>query len=157
MDSRNQRPESSEVSSVEVAHSLYDPLEAGLCQQCADRYDAHLGVQRLEVRRVDDNQNDVSVMKVQVSCRGLTKMPVRLLITCSSTSSYDVLCTVEDGSTHRFSYHLPGRTAPTIRQLVPLAEDVATFLRRELENRLGRLLLQSPAAPPNRTPGSRLF
>jgi hypothetical protein len=65
-----------------------------------------------------------------------------------SSSGYDVVCTVEEGRTHRFSYHLPESTTPAPDQLVPLARDVATFLREELENRLGRLLLRSPVRPP---------
>lgn len=140
--------DSSGMTSPQLTLALYDPLETALKEQCAERYDAAISVQCVDVRRVDDDQNDVSVMRVKVACRGLTEMPVRLLVTCSTTSSYDVVCTVQDGSTHRFSYHLPGGTAPSVRQLVPLAQDLATFLRGELESRLGRLLLQSPARPP---------
>ena len=68
-----------------------------------------------------------------------------------------LVCTVEDGMTHRFSYHLPGNTTPSERELGSLAQDLATFLRRELENRLGRMLLQSPTRPPSTEKGSLLF
>ena len=96
-------------------------------------------------------------MEVQVCCRGLTQMRARLYVTCLDDSGYDVLCTVNEGGTHRFSYHLPGEVAPSSQELGPLAQDLATFLRRELENRLGRLLLQSPARPPSTETGSLLF
>jgi hypothetical protein len=141
-----------------VARTLYRPLETALTRQCAQRYDAGLVLRCLERRNIDESPNDVSLMRVQVHCRGLTQMQARLFVTCMDTGGHDVLCTVEDGRTHRFSYHLPGDAAPSERELGPLAQDLATFLRRELENRLGRLLLQSPARPPSAERGSfRLF
>jgi len=148
---------SSGTSSIEVARTLYDPLETSLTQQCVQRYDARLVLQCLEMRHIEDSPNDVSLMRVQVHCRGLTQMGARLFVTCMDTGGHDVLCTVEDGMTHRFSYHLPGNATPSERELGPLAQDLATFLRRELENRLGRMLLQSPARPPSTEKGSLLF
>jgi hypothetical protein len=139
---------SPEAFSNRVARTLYRALETALTKQFAQRYDAGVLLQCPELRRVEASPNDVSVLVVHLHCRGLTTMRARLLVTCLSSSDYDVLCTVADGNTHRFSYHLPGSSTPSPHQLVPLAQDVATFLRRELENRLGRLLLQSPARPP---------
>lgn len=140
---------SPEAFSDRVARTLYYALETELTQQFAERYDAGLLLRCTELRCVDKSPNDVSVLVVRLQCRGLTTMQARLLVTCMESSGYDVLCAVEDGRTHRFSYHLPSDAGPSPRQLVPLAQDVETFLRRELENRLGRVLLQSPARPPN--------
>lgn len=139
---------SPEASSGRVARTLYQSLVTELTQQFKRRYDAGIVLQCPELRCVEESPDDVSLMVVQIYSRGLTTMRARLLITCMDNSGYDVLCTVEDGRTHRFSYHLPGYEKPSSRQLVPLAQDLTTFLRRELENRLGRLLLQSPARPP---------
>jgi len=152
------RPNSSspEAFSDRVARTLYRALETKLTQQFAQRYNAGLLLQCPELRRVDESPNDVSVLVVHLYCRGLTTMRARLLVTCMDSSGYDVLCTVKDGTAHRFSYHLPGHSPPSAHQLGPLAQDVAAFLRRELENRLGRLLLQSPARPPREERGSLL-
>ena len=139
---------SSEAPSGRVARLLFQTLVTELTQQFAERYDAGIVLQCPELRRIEESPDDVSLMVVRLYSRGLTTMRARLLVTCMEKSGYDVLCTVEDGQTHRFSYHLPGPSTPTSRQLVPLAQDLATFLRRELENRLGRLLLRSPARPP---------
>lgn len=147
---------SSGASSVQIARALYGPLESSLLQQCVQRYDAGLVLQCLTLRHVEENPKDVSLMEVQVYCRGLTKMRARLFITCLESSGYDALCIVQEGATHRFSYHLPGEETPSSRELGPLAQDLATFLRRELENRLGRMLLQSPARPPSKESGSLL-
>jgi len=149
-------PSSPEAQSAEVARTLYRPLETALTQQCAQRYNAGLVLQCLEMRQIEESPNDVSLMRVQVHCRGLTQMQARLFVTCMDTGGHDVLCTVKDGRTHRFSYHLPGDTAPSERELGPLAQDLATFVRRELENRLGRMLLRSPARPPRAGNGSPL-
>jgi hypothetical protein len=138
---------SPEAFSDQVARTLYRVLETEVTQQFAQRYDAGVLLQCPELRCVEASPDDVSVLVVRLRCRGLTTIRARLLVTCMD-GGYDVLCTVEDGHTHRFSYHVPGHTAPSPRQLVPLAQDVATFLRQELESRLGRLLLGSPIAPP---------
>jgi hypothetical protein len=139
---------SSEAPSGRVARILYQTLVTELTQQFAKRYDAGVVLQCPELRHIEESPDDVSLMVVRLYSRGLTTMRARLLVTCMNRSGYDVLCTVENGQTHRFSYHLPGSETPAPRQLVPLAQDLATFLRRELENRLGRLLLRSPARPP---------
>ncbi|HKL87545.1 MAG TPA: hypothetical protein VJ884_00975 [Salinibacter sp.] len=148
MSSKPNASSSPEASSDRVARTLYQALVTELTQQFAKRYDAGIVLQCPELRRIEEPPEDVSLMVVRLYSRGLTTMQARLLVTCMENSGYDVLCTVEDGRTHRFSYHLPGHEMPSPRQLVPLAQDLATFLRRELENRLGRLLLQSPVRPP---------
>ncbi len=137
----------SETSSF-VARALYSPLETALIQQYAEEYDASLVLQCLELYPIESAPSDVSLMAIQLYCRGLTKMRAQLFVTCLDDNSYDVLCTVQEGRTHRFSYHLPADTALTCQELVPLAQDVASFLSRELETRLGRLLLRSPTRPP---------
>lgn len=153
MASRSHLPSFPEASSAEVARALYGPLEAFFLEQCINRYDTRLRLQCLDLRRVEGGSEDVSLMEVQVYGRGLTKMRARLFVTCPETIGYDVLCTVVEGATHRFSYHLPRPDDPSSRELRPLAQDLATFLRREFENRLGRLLLQSPARPPREDEG----
>lgn len=146
-------PSSSDISPVRVANTLFSAIKSGLTQQCLDRYDAAVEVRRLRVEQAASRQ---SLMMVQVVCRGLTQLNGRLHVTCQRGGAYDVLCAVSDGATHRFTYHLPDREPPSRRQLVPLAEDIATFLRGELERRLGQLLLQSPAGPP-RSDGASLI
>jgi hypothetical protein len=148
MSSSPNASSSPEASSNRVARTLYQTLVTELTQQFAKRYDAGIVLQCPELRRIEESPDDVSLMVVRLYSRGLTTMQGRLLVTCIDNSGYDVLCTVEDGQTRRFSYHLPGPKTPAPHQLVPLAQDLATFLRQELENRLGRLLLQSPARPP---------
>lgn len=75
-------------------------------------------------------------------------MPVRLSIRRAGGTIYNVRCTVDDEASHRFSYSLPDETDTTLSYDPYLGEEIATFLREELEKRLGRLLLQSPAGPP---------
>jgi len=135
-------------SSPVVARALYSPLETALIQEYAKENDVGLVLQCLELYPLESASSDVSLMSVQLHCRGLAKMQAQLFVTCLETNSYDVLCAVHEGRTHRFSYPLPADTDLTRQELVPLAQDVASFLCRELETRLGRLLLQSPARPP---------
>lgn len=78
-----------------------------------------------------------------VECPGLTQMPVRLTGAHPGGNVYDVVCRVEEGGSHRFSYSLPGRTGAQLSCMAHVSEEVATFLRAELEQRLGRILLQN--------------
>ena len=87
-------------------------------------------------------------MHLRIDCRGLTDMHTHVTVTEAGNNVFDVLCTVQNGSSHRFSYCLPSDTGSSISCAPYLGRDLASFLRTELENRLGRLLLQSPARPP---------
>lgn len=147
---------SSDALSIRVARSLYRSLETTLTKQFAQRYDAGILLRCPSLRRVAESPNDASLVDIRVGCRGLTTMQAQLLVTCMDGGGYDVLCTVEEGKTHRFSYHFPDSSPPSRNQLVPLAKDLGTFLRRELENQIGRLLLHSPARPPRTDSGTLL-
>lgn len=132
--------------SPRLAEVLRKSLETALAGQCAQRYDAEVSVQILDI-----SSDETLKMRLQVQCRSLTKMPVKLTLKPAGGNIYDVLCTVEDGNSHRFSYSLPGPTETKLSHAPYLGQELATFLREELEKRLGRLLLQSPARRPTQT------
>jgi hypothetical protein len=134
---------SPEPSRAHLSSVLYRSLETALTRQCARRYNVGIVLRCPKEASEDDPE-----LKVRVECPGLTQMPVRITVSHAGGNVYDIICNVEEGDTHRFSYSLPGRTK-TQRSCAPhLGEELATFLRGELERRLGRILLQSPAAPP---------
>ena len=122
---------------------LYQSLEAALVKQCARRYDAGVVLRRERV------SPDGAKMRLRLRCRGLTQMPVRVIVTHVGGTVYDVLCAVEDGGSRRFSYSQPGEGGTKLSYAPALGEKVATFLLSELEKRLGRMLLKGPARPPN--------
>lgn len=138
-------PESSstEPPSPQFSSILYRSLEKALTRQCVLRYDASI-----LLRHVRTTSNDESTVRLLVECRGLLQMPVRLRIRPTGGTIYDVRCTVDDGACRRFSYSLPDETDSALSYDPHLGKEIATFLREELEKRLGRLLLQSPAGPP---------
>jgi hypothetical protein len=127
-------------------------LEEALVDQCAQHYDASVLLRWLDLDS-RPNADDVTTVALRVDCRGTTHMPVRLTVRRTGRTLFDVCCAVEDGNSHRFAYSLPvhtlsGTSAGGAPSLPPIGEDLATFLRTELETRLGRLLLRSPARPP---------
>jgi len=138
---------SSDAPSYQLATSLYNVVESVLPTECDERYDASVFCQCLALDHVEATQ-DTSVMRLCVHCRGLTNMCAHIKVEKTGKHAFDALCTVQDGSSHRFSYCLPARAVSSTSCAPYLGRDLATFLRTELENRLGRLLLQSPARPP---------
>jgi hypothetical protein len=150
--SHSNRSSSPHPSSDRFAAALYQVIESTMRREFAERYDAALQLRCINVATRFSSMTDTSVLRLRVDCRGLTQMMVRMTVTRSRTGTFDVLCTVPDGNTHPFSYHCPTRTeAPEPPGTLILGRDIAAFLRTELENRLGRLLLQSPARPPTHT------
>ena len=125
---------------------LYRSLAAALTKQCTRRYDAGVRLQRERVSA------DGTRMCLRVHCRGLTPMPVRVVVTHVGGTVYDVLCAVEDGGSRRFSYSRPGTGGTRLSYAPALGEEVAAFLLGELEKRLGRMLLKGPARPPHTAP-----
>jgi hypothetical protein len=121
---------------------LYRSLESALIKQCARRYDAGMGLRR------DRVSADGTKMRMHLRCRGLARMPVRVVVTHVGGNVYDVLCAVEDGGARRFSYSRPGEGGTRLSYAPALGEKVATFLLSELEKRLGRMLLKGPTRPP---------
>lgn len=156
------RSPSSHSQAHRVAILLYRSLERALREQFDRRYKAEVGLRPLgELASVTlgeaassgvasdgDRSDDAAVMRFRVDCRGLTQMPVRFVVTPVRQRTYDVFCGVENGATHRFSFCLPGEGRADLSDVPCLGRDVATFLRGELERRLGQLLLRSPARPP---------
>lgn len=134
---------SSDAPSPEFSDVLYQSLSKTLAKQCARRYDVTVTIPRQAAQSEDDSE-----LRVEVQCAGLIQMPVRLTVRHAGGNIYDVRCTVEEGSSHRFSHSLPAETKSSLSYDPYLGQEIATFLREEMEKRLGRLLLQSPAAPP---------
>lgn len=150
--SPSDRSPSPHPSSDRFAAALYRVIEGTLRRECADRYDAALHLRCLGLVTLASAPTDTSVLRLRVDCPGLTTMMARMTVTQKRSGTVDVLCTVPEGNTHPFSYHCPDRTdTPEPPGTLVLGRDIATFLRTELENRLGRLLLQSPARPPTRS------
>lgn len=142
--SSNSASFSSTSSPAQLSTILYRSLESALARQCVRRYNAEI-----ELRCLREATEENPELKVRVSCPGLTQMPVRLTVSHAGGNVYDVVCSVAEGDTHRFSYSLPERTgAPRLSSTPHLGEELATFLRGELERRLGRILLQRSAVPP---------
>lgn len=137
-------PPSSEPPSPRFSSVLYGSVDRALRRQCARRYNAGI-----ILRQVRTTSNDESTVRLLVESRGLLQMRVRLRIRPAGGNICDVRCTVDDGASHRFSYSLPDETDSTLSYDPHLGKEIATFLREELEKRLGRLLLQSPAGPPS--------
>lgn len=130
-------------SQGQLSDALYQSLETALTRQCARRYNVGIVLRCPKEATEDDPE-----LKVRVECPGLTQMPVRLTVSHAGGNVYDVTCSVEEGDSHRFSYSLPGRTEAQVSCASHVGEDLATFLRGELERRLGRMLLRSSAASP---------
>lgn len=127
----------------QLAAGLVRELETALTQQCARGYDAGVSVHPLT-----GPSEEAPGATFRIDCRGLVQLPVRLRVSHAGGNVYDIVCSVEDGETHRFSYSLPGTGGPRRTGMPHLAEEIATFLRDELERHLGRMLLRSSAASP---------
>ena len=136
----------SHSESDRIAEVLYRSLEAALVRRCARDYDAGI------VLRRQHGNGEATKLKVQVYCRGLAQMPVRVVVTHVGGTVYDLLCAVEGGGTRRFSYSRPPDGATAVSVAPALGEKVAAFLLGELERRLGRMLLKGPARPPRSAP-----
>lgn len=121
---------------------VYRSLETALTRQFARRYDAGL------LLRLVDRSEDGRKMDLRVNCRGLIDMSVDFVVTHVGGNVYDVLCTVENEASRRFSYSLPRRTETALSNAPYLGREIAAFLLDQLEKRLGRLLLQRPTGPP---------
>jgi hypothetical protein len=138
---------SSNASSYRLAAALYRVVESAMSTEFEEQYDAHLLFHRLVLEEEQGALNK-STMRLRIDCRGLTEMPAQITVTETGDTAYDVLCTVQNGSSHRFSYCLPSEATSSVSCAPYLGRDLASFLRTELENRLGRLLLRSAARPP---------
>ncbi|MFB6272174.1 MAG: hypothetical protein ABEL51_04680 [Salinibacter sp.] len=92
-------------------------------------------------------------MYLRLEVRGLLRMIVRFRITQAGNDLHTLHCEIEDGPTRQYSYDLGGRAGANLSYAPELGRAVATFLLEEVEKRLGRRLLQSPASPPAQTLG----
>lgn len=142
---------SSYSPSYQFASRLCRRLKLELDRQCARYYDAGILLRRLAIRHVEAAK-DTTVLHIRVDCRGSVNMPVRVTVSRKGRTLFDVCCSVEQGGSHQFSYSCPapvGQVETFEETYLPTLEhDLANFLRKELENLLGRLLLQGPAGPP---------
>jgi hypothetical protein len=145
---------SSNASSYRLAAALYRVLESAMVKEFQERYDAGLLFHCLALEK-ENGATNTSSMHLRIDCRGLTEMHTHVTVTEASDNAFDVLCAVQSGASHRFSYCLPSDTTSSISCAPYLGRDLAEFLRTEMEKQLGKLLLQSPARPP--TDRSSLF
>lgn len=127
--------------SCQPADILYRSLKTGITQECAGRHDADV-----RLRRQDDS--DASTLHVELDCSHL-QMSVRIHVTHTGGNVYDIVCSVEDGPSSRFSYSLPTfQGEGTVLSHAPcLGQKLATFLLDELEQQLGRLVLCGSVEP----------
>ena len=121
---------------------VYHGLEAALTRQFARRYDTGL------LLRLVDRSEDGRTMTVRVDCRGLMRMSVEFAVSHVGGNMYDVLCTVENEATRRFSYSRPVHAGSGLAQAPYLGREIATFLLDQFEKRLGRRLLLRRSATP---------
>ena len=131
------KPPPSRLTHSQLSEALYRTLKVALDRQCATRYNVGIELRCLET----SSEGEVEV-KLCVECNGLTQMPVRLSGIHVGGNVYEIVCCVEGGASHRFSYSLPVPTGAQLSCMSHVSEEVAAFLREELERRLGRLLLQ---------------
>lgn len=144
MSTRSSRtPPSSKLTQSQLSAALYRHLETAFDRQCDARYDADVALDRVEA-----SAGEVTMC---VECKGLTHMPVHLTTAHAGGNVYDVTCSVDGGDSHRFSYSLPGAAGAQLSCMAHVSEEVATFLREELERWLGRVLLQR-SSPPRSAP-----
>lgn len=138
----------SNAQSVRVADVLARSLETALVEQCAREYEARVALHRLE-----PSSDEGTVMPLRIECRGLLSLSARLVVIPVGGGIFDVLCTVEDGRSRRFSYSLGEENAVNLTHAPYLGRKLARFLLDEVKKGLGELLLQSPARPPARSIG----
>jgi hypothetical protein len=131
---------------------LYRDLEAALIDQCARHYDTGILLRGLDLRRVEA-ADDTTVLTLELVPRGKGSMRAQLMVSRMGYATFDVFCRVEQGTSRRLTCRLPTEqvenddrfTGPRLRAL---GRDLATFLRTELETRIGRRVLEQSGWEP---------
>lgn len=138
------RPRSSRVPSPSrrVADVVYRSLKTAVKQQCTRRHARDVMLCRLNW------SSESQLMRLQLECRDLIQMTVRVTVTHVGANVYDVMCEIEDGPSRRFSYGLPAGAGTALSRAPRLGQKLGHLLLGELEQRLGRRSLPTdePAA-----------
>lgn len=128
------RPRSSRASSSSrrIADVVYRSLKTAIKQQCTRRHAEGVKLRRLN--RTSANR----LMRLQLGCRDLVQMAVRVTVTHAGDNVYDIVCKIEDGPSRRISFGLPAGAGTALSRAPCLGQKLGHFLLGELEQRLGR-------------------
>lgn len=115
---------------------VYRSLETALTKAYARQYDAGP-----VLRQIAETSDDGSSMYLQVDYQKRPGLLVELAVTHHGGPNYEVLCSVETGSSRRFSYSVPRHTGTRLSRTPYLGQKLAEFLLSELEKHLGHHVL----------------
>lgn len=127
-----------------IAGILYRTLESVLTRRCARRYRTGVLFRCTEFRSGQEisrpQDDDASEMHIQVECRGLTRIALRLRVRALGDTNYEIRCALEGDTVHRLVYRWPGQANRALRRTSHLAQDLARSLFDEVDQRVGRHL-----------------
>lgn len=115
------------LSSHRLANIIYRGLNQEIDQHSAEQLAAPLTLHRLP--RTSPSQ----LMRVQIGVADAAALVVSVTVTHTASNVYDVVCEIENGSSHRFSYRLPAGAHPTPLSASRLGQEIGDFLLDELE------------------------
>lgn len=143
------------VPEERVSAAVYRGVETELGRKCARRYRVGISLSRPENDRDEEGSDGEVRVDIRLEPPGPTGLRTRLRVAHLGGNAYEVLCTIDEGRSRRWTLALPNRDATetqisdrSLDACTPISE-VAGFLLKGLEKRLGRLLLQSSEATAN--------
>jgi hypothetical protein len=107
---------------------------------CPERYGAPL-----ELDQIDDSSQDPTV-SFGLEGPDAIALRIEIAITHVGGNVYDITTQVEDGDVRRFTYSEPAASGSSLSIAPYLGQKIARFVLDEVEQQLGKKLLQNQMA-----------
>ena len=121
----------------QIADVLYQSLTEAFNEVCPERYGAPL-----TITRVDESPNAPTV-SFQVEGAEAVSLPIHVTVSHVGGNVYDITTQVEDGPERCFTYSEPDSSGSPLSIAPYLGKKIARHLLDEVEQQLGKTLLQN--------------
>lgn len=129
------------LSCDRLANIIYRGLNREIDQHRTEQVTEPLPLQRLP--RTSSSQ----LMRFQIGGTGTAKLVTSVTVTHTAANIYDIVCEIENGPSHRFSYRLPAGARPTPLSASQLGQEIGDLLLDEVDHSPGTQYCQDSPQP----------
>lgn len=125
----------------QITEALSQSLKQAFDEVCPERYGGPLTLQQIDTPAQDET--------VSFGLEGPNAIRLRIDISITHVGGnvYDIATQVEDGDVRRFTYSEPAASGSSLSIAPYLGKKIARHVLDEVEQRLGKTLLQNQMAP----------
>lgn len=133
-------PTDSPESFQQIADVLSQSLKKAFKEVCPERYGGPLSLQRL------DTSDDAKTVSFRLRGESSIALDFRVTLSHVGGNVYDIATQVEDGPVQEFTYSEPDASGSPLSLAPYLGTKIARHLLDEIEQHLGKTLLQKQMA-----------